>query len=445
MDSRIITGDIRKTLARMTGPMVFGILGMSIFNLVDTFFVGMLGTLSLAALAFTFPIVMVMNGLVLGVGIGVTSKVSKIAGSDDNSMLKSVVLNSMLLAIILSLILITLGFIFLDPVLVLLGAGEDTMPIIQSYMHIWLFGLPFVVIPMTGNSIIRAIGDTKTPGLVMFFGAIINAVLDPLLIFGVWIFPELSVAGAALATVISRFFTMCVALYVLFFREKLLRIKKPKLSLFKKDVLTILSVGIPDAFSKIVLPIGIGITTAMISSYGNSYIAGYGVASKVEMFLLMVCNALASVMIPFCGQNIGANRMDRVILARKYAFSFSLIFHFALYVIVFFAAPYISSIFDSTPAVVEISTLYLRVVALAYAFKSIILSDCAILNVLSHPMEAALVNVMQMYVLFIPISLLLNAWFGVVGIFSAISISLLLASLLSTWRVTHHLKPFKEK
>ncbi|HPQ48053.1 MAG TPA: MATE family efflux transporter, partial [Clostridia bacterium] len=221
-------GSLGRQLVRMTGPMIFGILGITIFNLVDTFFVGLLGTRELAALSFTFPIVLTFHSLTMGVSTGVTAMISRAAGRNEPEKLKAQVFDSIIIAIIMTILFIGIGFVIMKPVLILMKAEEDLLPIILTYLYIWLPGLIFVIFPMVGNGIIRALGDTKTPGVVMMIAALVNAVLDPMFIFGIGPFPELGVAGAALATVIGRFVTFAIALYVLVKREKVLTLMKRK-------------------------------------------------------------------------------------------------------------------------------------------------------------------------------------------------------------------------
>ncbi|MBN2558322.1 MAG: MATE family efflux transporter [Clostridia bacterium] len=421
-------GDIKKQLTGMTFPMIFGILGMTIFNLVDTFFVGLIGTRELAALSFTFPIVMTFSSLTLGISTGVTAVVAKVAGRNEPEKLKSLVFDSMLLSLICVIIFIVIGFVILKPVLGLMKAEQDLIPIIMQYMTIWLPGLVFVVFPMVGNGIIRALGDTKTPGVVMLIASITNAVLDPLLIFGIGPFPELGVPGAALATVFGRFITFTIALYVLMRREKVLVMQKRNMRQMSGNWKEILHIGLPDGLSRIILPIGSGIITGMVASYGVAAVAGYGIATKMENFILIITMALSSVLVPFAGQNIGAGNLGRVRKIFKYSNVFSLILQTSLYLVIFPLAAVLAGLFSDDPAVIGTTALYLRIVAAGLGFKGIILMSSALLNVMRRPYIAAAVNLGQMFAIFVPLAYLGNLLFGLFGIFAALLISLLLSA-----------------
>ncbi len=428
-------GNIKKHLIRLTGPMIFGILGLSIFNIVDTYFVGRLGTTPLAAISFTFPIIMVLNSLILGVGTGVMAAVSKAAGSKKHENLKSLIFDSLIFALLIAFLFMSISFLLLNSVLTWLGAAGETFKLAKTYLTIWLFGLPAVVFPMVGNGIIRSLGDTKTPAVIMLFAAGINLILDPLFIFGIWIFPEWGIAGAAFATVIGRISSFIISFYVLIKREKILVFHKRKIKDMTAHFKEVLSVAAPDSLSKVIIPFGSGVITAMIAKFGESVIAGFGIAVKLEMFILIVAYALASVIVPFAGQNIGAGKIDRVKKILEYTQRFSIILQFIIYAVIFFTAPYFIKIFTKNDEVLKTAVLYLRIVPLAYAFKSITLSDCALLNVMQKPLEAAGINLIQMYVIFIPLALLFKSFWNVPGIFAALSVSLVLTAGIAAWRV----------
>lgn len=422
-------GDIKKHLIRLTGPMIFGILGVTIFNLVDTYFVGLLGTNELAALSFTFPIILTFSSLTLGIGTGVTAVVSKAAGKSNPEELRALIFDSMLLAMICVILFIGTGFIILKPVLHLMKAEDELIPIIMQYMRIWMPGMVFVVFPMVGNGIIRALGDTKTPGIVMIIAGATNAVLDPMFIFGIGPFPELGVAGAAIATVIGRFITFGVMLYVLMKREKVLVLQKRKLNQMTGHWKEILTVAMPAGLSNIILPLGSGIITGMIAVYGVASVAGFGIAVKMEGFIILIANSLAAIIIPFAGQNIGAGKFDRVKNIFMYSGKFVLILQGSLFLILLATAPFLAGLFSEDAEVIRTASLYIRIVSVAYGAKGIILISSSLLNVMRRPLFAAAVNVAQMFVLFVPMALLGNLWFGMNGIFIALTFSLFIAGI----------------
>lgn len=215
----LLTGPIDQTLKNMTIPMVFGLVAILAFSLVDTFFISLLGTEALAAVSFTFPITFAVNCITMGISVGISTSVARLLGRNALTEAARVSGHGLLLAILLVFAASMLGLANIDPLFRLLGAKETLLPLIHDYMQVWYLTIPLLVIPMAGNSAIRATGDTKTPAKIMIVAGIINGVLDPLLIFGLGPFPELGVQGAAIASAISWAGALLCSLYVLVKRK----------------------------------------------------------------------------------------------------------------------------------------------------------------------------------------------------------------------------------
>ncbi|MCP3891853.1 MAG: MATE family efflux transporter, partial [Desulfobulbaceae bacterium] len=211
----LINGDISQTLKRMTVPMIVGMIMMMSFGLVDTFFVSLLGTEPLAAISFTFPVTFTLISLNIGLGVGTSAVIARLAGQGNQDNARETGSGAIMLSSLLVGILAIIGGFTVVPIFSLLGAQDNLMPFIQDYMYIWYFASVFLAIPMVGNSVLRARGDTKTPSIIMATGGGINAVLDPILIFGVGPIPEMGIGGAALSTLISWIICSIWILYLL--------------------------------------------------------------------------------------------------------------------------------------------------------------------------------------------------------------------------------------
>ncbi len=278
--ARLIEGPIPQTLVKLTLPMLVGIFSMLAFNLVDTFFLGRLGTEPLAAISFTFPVVMAIGSVALGLGVGAAALVSRAIGTGDDAQVRRLTTDSLALALVIVGVFIIFGLLTLEPMFRMLGADETTLPLIRQYMVIWYPGMIFVVVPMVGNNAIRATGDTKTPSLIMLSAVMVNVVLDPILIFGLGPAPALGIQGAAIATVFARATTLVIAIWVLYFREKMITLKPPPIREALSSWGRLLYIGLPAAATNMVLPVGLGIVTAMVAVFGQEAVAGLGVASR---------------------------------------------------------------------------------------------------------------------------------------------------------------------
>jgi putative MATE family efflux protein len=303
------------------------------------------------------------------------------------------------------------------------------MPYIVEYMRVWYIGVPFVVIPQIGNNTIRALGDTKTPSIIMLIASGMNVVLDPLLIFGIGVFPQMGVTGAALATVIARATTLVFALYILVRRERVVSTKLVRLREIFASWKSILFIGVPNAIAKMIIPIGAGIITSLIASYGPEAVAGYGIATKIEYFAVSVITALVSIIPVFVGQNFGAKNMGRIKNGMITSEKFSVINGIVLFaVLAIFAGP-IAHLFTSDENVVRIITLYLQIVPIGYIFMGIVLIVNAAYNALKKPIKAAAFNLIQMMAVYVPLAILTSQYFGIYAIFISLVASYVIVGI----------------
>lgn len=431
MRQSLTEGNISKTLLNLSGPMVLGMLGLIIFNLVDTYFVSLLGTTELVAISFTFPVVLVVNSIALGIGQGTASVVSRAAGAKDKTKLVRYATESLTLGVMVVLCFVLIGLLTIEPLFTALGADAQVMPYIKSYMEVWYLGMVFVVIPMVGNNSIRALGDTKSPSLVMVVAAVANSILDPLFIFGMGPIPAMGVRGAAIATVLSRCITFSVALYILVVREKIVTFSYVPLSERYRAWKDILYIGVPNALTKIIQPLGIGVITRLLATEGLYAVAGYGVASKVERFALIFIMSLAVVMTPFVGQNFGAGKLDRVKKGINVSIKLALWSSLVVYIVLFIAGGHIGAIYSDDPQVIEALVFYLRTVPLFYGAYGIIQITMSVLNAINRPFQAALISLTLMFVIYIPLASVSRTVWGYQGIFLALALSYFVVAIIS--------------
>jgi putative MATE family efflux protein len=442
--ARLTEGDVAPLLIRLTVPMVFGILSIVMYNIVDTLFVGRLGRDQLAALSFTFPVVMVISSIALGLGMGASAAVSRAIGTGDENRVRRLATDSLVLALLIVGAFAVAGLLTIGPLFRLLGADETVLHYIREYMSIWYPGMIFVVVPMVGNNTIRATGDTRTPGIVMMIGALANAVFDPLLILGLGPFPELGIRGAATATLLGRSITFAVALHVLGRRERLLTFRKVRFAAILSSWKEVLYVGVPAAAARLIVPVGAGIVTRILARYGPSVVAGYGVATRIEFFALATVNALAAVVAPFVGQNLGAKRYDRIRTGFRTSQAISGIVGLFFFLMLMAIARPVAGLFARTPDVIEVTVAYLRIVPFAYAFQGFYLFSGPGLNVLRKPLLAAGLGGAEMFVLIAPLSLVGARLLGPPGVFAAIATGYVVTGLLSSWSFSRAIRALSD-
>jgi len=430
-NSYILKGSIPKAIIKLTLPTIFGIISIILFNVVDTFFVGKLGVLELTAISFTFPIIMFVNSLNLGVAIAVMNLFARIVGEDNLDKKRVLATSSLLIGLIISIAIALTGYLTIEPLFKILGAASEVLPLINDYMSIWYWGSFFIIIPMIGGHILRGLGDTKTPSIIMFGSGLLNCFLDPLLIFGYGHLPALGVKGAALATVLSRMVAIFISLYIQIFRERLISFKKltwPKIFQSWRDIF---SLALPNVFIKITTPLGITFFTWILAVYGNEVVAGYGVAVKIEMFFLTVAIALGISTSIFAGQNIGAGNLRRAQKGFKYFYLLSFGCGFLYLIILLLGGEYLGSFFNKDSEVQKTVATYFRIVPWAYISFFIIQINFSLLNVLRKPKQIGFISIFQTFFLSVPLAFILSKFFEFQGVFGSIAISLFVTSFIS--------------
>ncbi|MBQ4848115.1 MATE family efflux transporter [Pseudoalteromonas sp. MMG005] len=426
----ILEGSIPRTLKRMTIPMIFGMITLMMFNLVDTFFISMLGTEQLAAVSFTFPVTFTVISLAIGLGIGTSAVIAKALGSGNIEEARFDATVALLMSAVFVFLLSLIGFLLIEPIFSRLGANQDVMPYIYDYISIWFLGSVFLITPMIGNSVLRASGDTKTPSYIMGLAGLINAILDPLLIFGVGPFPELGIKGAAIASVIAWSVAVGIILYLLAVKKRLLSMNPGQqgvLSASKK----ILKIGFPAAGANMLTPIAMAVMTAIVASYGPQAVAAFGVGSRIESIASLVVLALSMTLPPFVSQNYGAQNFDRVKQAYKSSLKFVMYFQFAIYAVLLASSSLISRTFGNDPEVIRVIELFIYILPLSYGFQGVIILTNSSLNALHKPMNALVLSVVRLFVFYVPLAFVGSHFWGLQGLFFGAAFGNLLTAIVS--------------
>lgn len=418
---------ITGALFRLVLPMIPGTLSIVLFNLADTYFVGQLGADPLAAMSFSFPVVLISGGMAMGLGIGTSTYVSQALGRDDREAAARLASQAHLLAFSLVSLLAITGLLTIDPLFGAMGATAKVLPMIRTYMTIWFIGLPFVILPMVGMNVLQATGDTKIPGMVLTLAVLLNIILDPILIFGLGPAPRMGIAGAALATVIGRASSFIIVAFVLLYREKIITRHIGSLRELLRAWGRILYIGIPAAGANILLPISIGVITRFVSRFGTNAVAGFGAASRIESFALVFTLATSMIVTPFVGINHGAGKERRVLQVHRVSSLFSIAWGVMVLIVFLSAAGPIARAFNDNREVVKVTALYLRIVALSYGFLGIVNLTAAAFNGLNRPFQAAGVAAVRLFVLLIPLAYIGRELYGLAGLFSGVAVGNILA------------------
>ncbi|MBF9001823.1 MATE family efflux transporter [Vibrio nitrifigilis] len=416
----LLTAPISNVLRQMTVPMIFGMVAVLMFNLVDTFFISLLGTQALAAVSYTFPVTFGLNCITMGIGVGLSTSIGRLLGQGSNHLAARFSTHGLLLAVVLVTLASVAGMVSITPLFSLLGAKTSLLPLIQDYMQVWYIAVPLLVIPMAGNSAIRASGDTKTPAKIMIFSGAINGGLDPLLIFGYGPFPELGIKGAAISSGISWVVALICTFYILIKRDKLIAL--PNLKQLPTDWIQVLKIGTPAALSIAMTPISGALLMKILSSHGTAAVAGYGAAQRIESILLLVIMSLTSVLTPFIAQNLGAKNPQRSFAGLFMGMRFSIVFQILVFIMMVPLSTPLAALFSHDQAVEQTLWHYLLIVPLSYGFQGVVMMLISALNALHQPNKAFVWSFLRLFVFTLPFAWFGSLWYGVEGLFFGIAL-----------------------
>ena len=426
-------GSIQQSLIRMTMPMIIGMLMLFTFSLVDTWFISFLGTEALTAISFTFPVTFFVMSLAIGLGIGASAVVGKFLGASQHEKAKEAATVINYISFSLACITVIICWTFMDEIFGLMGASERLLVPIREYMQVWFAGSILMVCMMTGNSILRACGDTKTPSILMAFAGLINAAVDPLLIFGIGPFPELGIQGAAWATVIAWTIAFSYLFYLLIFKVEMVSRSIPNRSLMKASGGDMLRIGIPAAGANMMTPLAAGIMTAIAARFGDTAVAACGVGARIEPIATLLVLAISSSLPPIISQNFGATRIDRVEEAYRLATKFILGWQLLIYVVLAIGAGLIASFFSDDPEVISAIRLFIWIMPVGYGLQGIIILTNSSLNALHKPLTALYLSIARFFLFYVPLAYIGSIYFGLFGFFAGAVCGNFLMAMIS-WR-----------
>jgi len=424
-----VSGPVGRVLYKLTLPMVIGIIAVFFFNLVDTFFIALLGTQSLAAVSFTMPIAMIVMNLAIGLGIASSALIARATGARNHPLAQQYVAASLLLTFVLAIVMLIFGLLFNDDVFILLGAGEELLPLIWQYMQFWWPGVVVMMLMIVINSNMRAVGNTKLPSMMMLGSAVLNAILDPILIFGIGPIEGMGVAGAALAS------TLCWLAVVLVMIYSLAKIDllhwgeltfKALLNIWQR----LMSLGIPAIITNVLVPVASGFLLVMIAPMGEQTVAAFGVGARIEPFAIVAILALTSTIPVFVGQNFAAGQHDRIWQALSIAVRFILLWQIVVWLILWAVSPFLATIFSQDQVVIDQIVNYLMIMPVGYAGMGIVLCANSALNALQKTSISMLLNLVRLSIFYVPLAWLGGHFYGFEGLLFGASLGNLIAGFL---------------
>ncbi len=420
-------GAPRKAVWTMALPMMAGMAVQTLYVIVDTAFIGTLGTNALAAATFVGPLFFVMIALTIGLGTAVTALIAQAVGRKEPQGADRIAGAALTIGVSLGLLLSTLGLIFGKSILVLFGAQGDTAELSWQYFQIIVFLMPLFFISTVLRSVLNGEGDAKTPTAVLVVSTVINLSLDALFIFVI----GLGIRGAALATAGAQMFSF-VVFWVLVFRRKtaFVRFRTASFVPSTKVVWQLIKLAVPTSAGMLVMSLGSMGLNRVLSEFGETTIAAYGAASKIDMILGMPIFGLAGAAVSIVGIFAGAQRVDLIRSTAFYTYRWALTLAICIGITAFYASDEVLVIFTRDPKALTIGRGYLGYMIFAYPMMAFGMTTGKLLQGLGYGVPSLIITSVRILLIALPLAYIAVYLFD--ASFEAVWISLLIGGSTST-------------
>ncbi len=427
---------IPKLLIKLSTPAIIGMIVGSLYNLIDTMFVGQSeGALALGGMAIAYPLQMTLMAVSMLFGVGASSLLSIYIGEDNKLEGQKVVANMYTPLIIINILIMVFGLYFLDDLIILFGATEDIISYARDYLTIMLYSNILFSITMASNNLLRAEGNAKMSMKVMTIGIIINLILDPIFIFDRWL--GLGIKGAAYATAIG--YLVSFAYLILFIMKSETYLKVPVKYLFKLDpkiMIKISKVGFPSFIRNFIASFVSVLVFQKLREYGGETAIGvYGTVNKVVMFVFMPSFGIIQGMQPIIGYNYGAKRYDRVLEVLKLGMKIMTTYFIIGVTLIFIFPSAIISIFTTDENFIELGRIVIRIMMAGVPLVSIPIVSSIFFQATGQAKEAFIISMSRQFVFFIPLLFILTSLapeqYKLYAVFLTYPISDLLGTMLA--------------
>jgi putative MATE family efflux protein len=419
--------EIFPLILKMSWPSIIAMTAMSVYNVIDTFWLAHLSSQALAALTFCFPIQMIFGAIGIGTGIGAGSFSARMFGAGNNLQAKQTAGQIFPLSFFFGLIMIISVLLFGDKILLAFGAFDEIMPLCHDYLYIIVFSSPFLFFSMMSNNLLRAEGRPLLSMYVILITSVSSAILDPFLIFGIGPFPRLGIKGAALAAVIAQFIACIFSICFMQLKSSKYELKwkyiVPNISI----ITSIYSTGLPSIATNLVVSLVLVIYNHVLAGFGSPAIGALGICFRVTGLVTMVLFGFGFGLMPVVGFSSGARLYQRLREAVFVALKISLFFAVISSILLEIFAPQIVGLFSKDPSLTVIATPALRIHASALALIAPIIIFINMFMGLGKGTLAMFLLFLRDCIVFIPLLIILPVYFGLPGAWLAFPLSNLIA------------------
>lgn len=424
----LTTGNEGKLILRFAAPMLLGNVFQQLFSVVDSIVVGnFVGKEALAAVGASFPVIFVMVSMIIGLVMGTTVVISQYYGAKNIIKVKRAIDTMYIYSTIIGIITTIAGILIAEPLLRLLGLPEDIMPQAVLYLRIYLSGI-IIFFGFNGTSaVLRGLGDSKTPLYFLIIATIANIILD-LLFVAVF---KWGIAGAAYATLIANGLAFGLAIYWLNKTHKLIRIAIKGLHFDREVFQQSIKIGLPTGLQQTLVAMGALALMGIVNKFGTNVIAGYSVASRLDSLALIPAMSFSQALSTFVGQNIGANKPERIRAGLLATLKMSGIVTIVTTIVIVLSSHLLMSLFTEDAEVIRLGDQYLTIVSSFYIMFTLMFIYNGVTRGAGDTMIPMFITLLSLWIIRIPMAWFLSGKIGAAGIWWAIPAGWLIGLTLS--------------
>jgi len=426
---------IGKAIFLLAVPMILELIMESTFAVVDIFFVGKLGPSAVATVGLTETYLFLLYSIGMGLSMAVTAIIARRIGEKEKEKAGISAVQSIFLAILISLPFAVAGIFYSKELLALMGADQWVLEHGYRYMQWMLGGNAVIMLLFIINAIFRGAGDAAIAMRVLWIANGINIILDPVLIFGLGPFPEMGIEGAAIATNIGRGIGVLTQLWFLFKGVKHIRVLRSQIYLHWKTILTIVKTSLGGIGQMIIAMTSWIFIMRILADYGSQVVAGTTIAMRIMMFTMMPAWGMSNAVATLVGQNLGAKKPDRAERSVWIAGTWNMIFLIGVAFVYFFASESLVGIFTDDLEVISVGGIWLKIVSYSYFVYGWWMVASQAFNGAGDTITPTKINFFFFWLLEIPLSYFMSATLsmGYTGVFWAIFIAETAVGLFTLW------------
>jgi putative MATE family efflux protein len=409
--AKFLEGNLFRHVAVMSLTSSVGLMVLFMVDFVNIIFISWLKDADLtAAVGYAGAILFFTTSFGIGMSIAASALVARAVGRGDLAQARTKATNAVIWGVVFGTVFVVVVFLNLRQLVGLLGASGRTLDQTVQYLSIVVPTLPLLMVGMIGGAILRSHGDARRAMMATIYGGLANAVLDPIMIFGL----GLDLTGAAIATVVARFVIAGTALLPVIRHHG--GFDRPSLPSLSSDLRPITMIAVPAILTQLATPVGQAFVTRAVSAYGEAAVAGVAITGRMTPVAFGVIFALSGAIGPIIGQNYGAGRLDRVRMAFIEGLRFTALFTLLVAAILFFLRSPIADLFHAEGITRQIIYLFCGPLALLFFFNGVIFVSNSAFNNLGHPFHSTWTNWGRHTVGTIPLALLGGSLLGAPGV-----------------------------